>query len=184
MMEEARGFIRDMLDVKMLILFVMAEAKYAMTMQAIYEATFQYDKLSYFDIAIAVPQMVETGHLQEVEHGKFRLTALGRDAEENTWDGIPKPVLDRARAAVIRFNRKTRREQMIHADYSRREGEREEYAVRLDLGDEIGELMHLELTAGSEQQAEQLKKAFEEGAELLYRNIMEQLSVRKENADV
>ena len=44
--------------------------------------------------------------------------------------------------------------------------------------------MHLELTAGSEQQAEQLKKAFEEGAELLYRNIMEQLSVRKENADV
>ena len=45
-MEEARGFIRDMLDVKMLILFVMAEAKYAMTMQAIYEATFQDDKLS------------------------------------------------------------------------------------------------------------------------------------------
>ena len=184
MMEEARGFIRDMLDVKMLILFVMAEAKYAMTMQAIYEATFQDDKLSYFDIAIAVPQMVDTGHLQEVEHGKYRLTPFGRDAEKTTWDGLPKPVLDRARAAVIRFNQKTRREQMIHAEYARREGEREEYAVRLDLGDEIGELMHLELTAGSEKQAEQLKKAFEEGAELLYRNIMEQLSVRKDHADV
>ena len=44
--------------------------------------------------------------------------------------------------------------------------------------------MKLELTAGSEKQAKMLKKAFEEGAELLYRNIMEQLSVRKENADV
>ena len=36
-MMEARGFIRDMLDVKVLILFVMAQSPYPMTMQTIYE---------------------------------------------------------------------------------------------------------------------------------------------------
>ncbi len=181
---EARGFIRDMLDVKVLILFVMARSPYPMTMQTIYELCFQDDKLSYFDIAIAVPQMVETGHLQEVEHGKYRLTQMGRNAEKVTFGDVVKPVMDRAQAAVAKFNEKMRREQMIHASYSRRDCEREEYAVQLSLGDEIGELMKLELTAGSEKQAKMLKKAFEEGAVLLYRNIMEQLSTQKTNADV
>ena len=34
---EERGFIRDMLDVKVLILFVAATAKYPLTLQKIYE---------------------------------------------------------------------------------------------------------------------------------------------------
>ena len=60
---EERGFIRDMLDVKVLILFVAAKAKYPLTLQKIYELCYQDDRLSYFDVSIAVPQMVESGHL-------------------------------------------------------------------------------------------------------------------------
>ena len=56
---EERGFIRDMLDVKVLILFVAAKAKYPLTLQKIYELCYQDDRLSYFDVGIAVPQMVE-----------------------------------------------------------------------------------------------------------------------------
>ena len=55
---EERGFIRDMLDVKVLILFVAATAKYPLTLQKIYELCYQDDRLSYFDVSIAVPQMV------------------------------------------------------------------------------------------------------------------------------
>lgn len=58
---EERGFIRDMLDVKVLILFVAATAKYPLTLQKIYELCYQDDRLSYFDVSIAVPQMVESG---------------------------------------------------------------------------------------------------------------------------
>ena len=38
---EERGFIRDMLDVKVLILFVAATAKYPLTLQKIYELCYQ-----------------------------------------------------------------------------------------------------------------------------------------------
>ena len=58
---EQHGFIQDMLDVKVLILFVMAKLSYPVTLQTIYELCYQDDKLSYFDVSVAVPQMVQSG---------------------------------------------------------------------------------------------------------------------------
>ena len=48
---EQHGFIQDMLDVKVLILFVMAKLSYPVTLQTIYELCYQDDKLSYFDVS-------------------------------------------------------------------------------------------------------------------------------------
>ena len=53
---EQHGFIQDMLDVKVLILFVMAKLSYPVSLQKIYELCYQDDKLSYFDVSVAVPQ--------------------------------------------------------------------------------------------------------------------------------
>ena len=58
------GFIHDMLDVKVLILFVTARSGYPMTCQEIYELCYQDDCLSYFDVCTAIPEMVKSGHLK------------------------------------------------------------------------------------------------------------------------
>ena len=62
------GFIHDMLDVKVLVLFVMTKVSYPVTMQEIYELSYQDDCLSYFDVCTAVPEMVKSGHLKELEN--------------------------------------------------------------------------------------------------------------------
>ena len=80
---EERGFIRDMLDVKVLILFVAATAKYPLTLQKIYELCYQDDRLSYFDVSIAVPQMVESGHLEQLADETYVITE--RDASRRKW---------------------------------------------------------------------------------------------------
>ena len=59
------GFIHDMLDVKVLILFVMSRASYPATSQQIYELCYQDDCLSYFDVCTALPEMVSSGHLEQ-----------------------------------------------------------------------------------------------------------------------
>ena len=97
---EERGFIRDMLDVKVLILFVAAKAKYPLTLQKIYELCYQDDRLSYFDVSIAVPQMVESGHLEKLPDGTYVVTQKGAEQEEVTRDSIALPVMQRALAAV------------------------------------------------------------------------------------
>ena len=75
---EQRGFIHDMLDVKVLILFVAAKALYPMDIHKIYELCYQDDCLSYFDVGVAVPQMVQSGHLEEVEPGQYVITEKGK----------------------------------------------------------------------------------------------------------
>ena len=89
------AFIRDMLDVKLLILFVASKAAYPMSLQKIYELCFQDDRLSYFDLSVAVPQMVDSGHLAEIEKDRFVITQKGREAEAVTEDGIAYPVMQR-----------------------------------------------------------------------------------------
>lgn len=170
---EQHGFIRDMLDVKMLILYVMAKVMYPLTLQEIYELSYQDDCLSYFDLSIAVPQMVQTGHLTLVDEERYAITDKGRDAQKVTEDGIPYSVLQRARVAVERFNRGVHRNSMIRTEYLPRENG--EYGVVLGLDDATGNLMTIELMAPNRQQAKVLGKAFQEKADRIYQLVMEQL---------
>ena len=50
---ERHGFVHDMLDVKVLILYIMARVAYPVDLQKIYELSYQDDGLSYFDVAEA-----------------------------------------------------------------------------------------------------------------------------------
>ena len=56
------GFIHDMMDVKVLILYVMSRVNYPVTVQQIYELCYQDECLSYFDVCTAVPELVKNAH--------------------------------------------------------------------------------------------------------------------------
>ena len=170
---EQRGFIHDMLDVKVLILFVAAKALYPMDVQKIYELCYQDDCLSYFDVTVAVPEMVKSGHLEEAEPGLYVITQKGREHEQVTHDAIAYPVMQRALAAVERFNREIRRDNLIRTEIiPRTDGD---FSVVLGLDDEKSNLMTLELMAPTQQQARQLARAFHKRAEAIFGTIMNEL---------
>jgi hypothetical protein len=170
---EQHGFIHDMMDVKVLILFVTSRALYPLSLQKLYELCYQDDCLSYFDVSVAVPQMVESGHLQESEPDSYVITDKGREAEELTHDSIAYSVLQRAQLAVERFNREIRRDSLIRTEILPREGG--DYSVILGLDDEVGSLMTLELMAPTQQQARALAKAFHKSAEVIFQSVMTEL---------
>ena len=87
------GFIHDMLDVKVLILFVMARVSYPVNIQQIYELSYQDDCLSYFDVCTAVPEMVKSGHLKEVEDSNFVITEKGKADGALTEETVKAPVV-------------------------------------------------------------------------------------------
>ena len=84
---ERHGFIHDMLDVKVLLLYLMSRVNEPVDVQKIYELAYQDDCLSYFDVAEALPQMVETGHLEKQEDEHYVITDKGRETVEITHDG-------------------------------------------------------------------------------------------------
>ncbi len=163
------GFIHDMMDVKVLILFVTSRVKYPVNCQQIYELCFQDDCLSYFDVCTAIPEMVASGHLKQ-EGDTYEVTPKGKEAGELTADSIAFSVRQRAENAVARFNRQIRRSSLVKTRVVTRDSG--EIAVVMELRDDAGELMKLELTAPDQRQANRLGRLFEEKAELVYNLMM------------
>ena len=168
------GFIHDMLDVKVLILFVMARVSYPVTNGEIYELCYQDDCLSYFDVCTAIPEMVKSGHLKELEGENYEITDKGRADGSLTEDSIAFTVKQRAENAVARFNRQIRRSSFVKTQVISREGT-EDCSVMMCLDDETGNLMTLELMAPNARQAVRLSKLFERKAEAVYNLVMAEL---------
>ena len=166
------GFIRDMLDVKVLILYVMNQAEKPLTIQNIYELCYQDDRLTYFDVCEAVPQLVSTGHIEEQEGGLYAITEKGRENVEITGDSVAFTVRERARAAVETFNRESTRSGHVRTEILERDGV---CSALLELHDDAGKLMSMELTAPSRKQARKLAAAFHRSAEQIYSAVMEDL---------
>lgn len=167
------GFIHDMLDVKVLILFVMSKVSYPATCQEIYELCYQDECLSYFDVCTAIPEMVKSGHLSEVGEERYEITPKGRETESLTCDSIAFTVKQRAENAVNRYNRQIRRASFVKTQTLPRETG--DYSVVMSLDDEMGNLMTLELLAPDQRQAVRLSRLFEKKAETVYALIMAEL---------
>ena len=175
------GFIHDMMDVKVLILFVMARVSYPVDIQQIYELSYQDDCLSYFDVCTAVPEMVKSGHLKEVEETNYVITEKGKADGALTEDSIAFTVKQRAENAVSRFNRQIRRSSFVKTQVIPRESG--DFSVLMSLDDEMGNLMTLELMAPNQRQAVRLCRLFEKKAEAVYNLTMTELLDDEEEID-
>ena len=167
------GFIHDMMDVKVLILFVAARSNYPMTNQEIYELCYQDECLSYFDVCTAIPEMVASGHLKQLEDDRYEITEKGRSDGALTEDSIAFTVKQRAENAVARYNRQLRRSSFVKTQIIPRENG--DYSVVMALDDEMGNLMTLELVAPDQRQAVRLSRLFEKKAESVYNLTMAEL---------
>ena len=175
------GFIHDMLDVKVLILFVMGKVSYPVTMQEIYELCYQDECLSYFDVCTAVPEMVKSGHLKELENDTYGITEKGKADGSLTEDSIAFTVKQKAENAVDRFNRQIRRSSFVKTQIIPRDSG--DFSVIMSLDDEMGNLMTLELVAPDQRQAVRLGKLFEKKAENVYNLTMLELLDEEEELE-
>ena len=175
------GFIHDMIDVKVLILFVAARANYPMTVQEIYETCYVDDCLSYCDVCTAIPEMVTTGHLKEVEEGKYVITDRGREDGGLTADSIAFTVRQKAENLINRFNRQLKRSSFVKTQIIPRD--QGEFSVLMTLDDEMSNLMTLELVAPDQRQAVRLARLFEKKAENVYNLVMAELLDAEDELD-
>lgn len=167
------GFIHDIMDVKMLILFVTARAKYPMTIQDIYEVCYQDESLSYFDVCTAIPEMVTSGHLSLAYDQQYEITEKGRQDGLLTENSLAYTVKQKAEDAIYQYNQRLRRSSFVKVQHISKENG--EYAVRMTLDDETGNLMSLELMAPNQRQAIRLGKLLEKKAEEVYNLTMTEL---------
>ena len=114
------GFIHDKLDIKFLILYLMARVAGPVDFTTLADLTFCDDGVEYFDFAESVAELVSTGHLA-VEGDLYTITDKGRRNGEICESSLAFPCekCDRNLAkvnAVLRRNAQVRSELLPRED--------------------------------------------------------------------
>ena len=162
---ERFGFIHDKLDIKILILFILARLDAGVSIETLTELTLCDDGISYFDFSECVKELEESGHIVQKDK-LFTITEKGIQNGETTESSLPYSVRKRAQQNTLQLTKRYARDGMIHAEMIQKEGGG--YTVLCTLNDGLGEILNLSIFAANEEQAKHMVKRFSSDAEQMY----------------
>ena len=166
------GFISDKLEIKFLILYIMARVVEPVPFEMIQELSMFDGGVDYFAFSECLADLVRTEHLR-LEEGLYQITDKGRRNSSVCESSLPYSVRMEAERRLILCNEQLKRRALVKADLRPRE--KGGYEVSLSLSDELDELMSLKLLVTRQDMALELQKRFREGAEELYAKILSDL---------
>ena len=192
------GFIQDEMDLKLLVLYIMARIAAPITFLQLLELALCDAGVDYFSLTQAVEHLVETEHLSR-EGERYAITEKGRRNSEICESSLPYSVRRRCDDNLVRVNETLMREQQVQGEVlPNPDGT---CTVRLRLADDSGPLLELSLlmpAAGQGERAahsdfggrrysfqrdlegERAAARFKQAQEQLYHQLVQLLSVPEE----
>lgn len=167
------GFIHDKLEIKFLILYLLARAAEPLDFPTLTDLTLIDEGVGYFEFAEAVSELIQTDHITKSEDERYAITEKGRKNGAICESSLAYSVRMRADKAIALQNAKIRRSAQVRADREARPGGG--YTVRLFLDDDFENILHMELMAASETQAGRLEDNFRRYAEQIYNAVLSAL---------
>ena len=175
------GFIRDKLDVKVLILYLTSRTAAPIDFPALTDLSMCDEGVDYFMFSEAVSDLVQSEHLLSAD-GRYSITDKGRKICSICENDLPISVRQKCDRKLSELNVRLRQEAQVRTElYSRCEGDG--FTVRLILDDNDGNLMTTELYSPTEEQANKLTDAFRKCPEHIYRALVSALNDASEMKD-
>lgn len=165
-----QGFIRDPLDVKVVVLYVMARVAAPISFDTLTELSLRDGAMDYFLFAQAVDELLTTGHLVRDEDGLYAITDKGRTNGGIMENSIPSSVRGHCDRALAKINAALRRAAQISARIAEDEGGRQH--VELGLSDDEGQLFSLRLAVPTPEQGEEIVQRFQNYPENTFHAIL------------
>lgn len=166
------GLIREQLDIKILILYVLARLPAPIDRDTLAQVVFCDGGVDYFSFSDCLADLVSTGHIAE-QDGRYTITELGKADGAVMETGLPLSVQTRALEALGPAAERAEREAMIQVSHS---SDAQGCVVELALSDGETPLLRLSAQVGEERKARQIEKNFSARAEELYFQMIELLT--------
>ena len=166
------GFISSKLEIKFLILYIMARVVEPVPFETLQELSMCDGGVDYFGFSECLADLVRTEHLA-LSSGLYGITDKGRRNSAVCESSLPYSVRMAAEQKLILCNEQLKRRALVKASVVPRD--KGGYEVSLSLSDELDELMSLKLLVTRQDMALELQKRFREGAEELYSKILADL---------
>lgn len=169
-MNERPGMIRDKLDIKILLLYILQQLPYPVKPTLLSELVFFDGGFSWFDYTDCLAQLTESGQVTE-EDGRYAITDRGRENIGFIGTSIPYSVRAKADRLTAPVAAQMRRDRQIEAASEEREDG--SVSVSLRLSDGVGEVIALRLSVPDAGTAAAIEARFRKDAEKLYNKIIE-----------
>lgn len=174
----AQGFIRGPLDVRLLLLYILARVEYPIREAELLDLALCDDAVNYFHFTEALSSLKNTGHVVQNEKGDYIITQKGRANGSICEDEVAYSVRLKCDRSVAEMNRVLqRRNQVRTAILPRRDGNG--VTVRMVLDDDTGNLMTLDMLAPDAHLGMRLAEAFQNKADSLYNLLLDHLLQEK-----
>lgn len=170
----AQGFIRGPLDIRLLILYILARAAFPLEEAQLLDIALCDDGVDYFQFIDALNSLRTTGHAAVDEKGKLYITDKGRENGGICEDELAYSVRLRCDRSIALLNRELMRQNQIRASIVER-SDGSGVTVRMILDDDAGNLMTLDMLAPDRRQGEQLIKNFKANAAEVYNAVLSAL---------
>jgi hypothetical protein len=180
---EPKGFLHHKVDVKVLILFILARIDAPLTGEEIYEVAYQDDSLNYFVFAESLPELVDSGHLNVDELHRYTITDMGRQQGACVEDSLAVPVVQKVSAAIAAKQAQLRNDSYITTQVT--QDQAGNWIVTLRYQVDTMPMLGLSLMAPNAELGEAMAQNLKKHANELYKFNMETAieSRKKRSAD-
>lgn len=164
------GFIQDELDLKLLVLYIMARVAAPITFFQLLDLALCDAGVDYFSLTQAVTHLVETGHLT-LEDERYSITEKGRSNSQICESSLPYSVRRHCAENLVKVNDALRREQQIQASITPNPDGT--CTVHLSFSDDNGPLLDMNFISPTCARADALVSRFKKKPEQMYHKIMD-----------
>ena len=164
------GFITDKLEIKLLILYIASRLVGAAPFEMLQDLSMCDEGVDYFAFSECLADLVRTEHLAIDEDSRDTITEKGRLNCAACETMLPYSVRMQVEKNIVSHNELIKRRSLVGAKIEERG--KGGYTVTLSLSDEHDPLMKMELLITREDMAKQLRRKFENNAEVLYSKIL------------
>lgn len=162
------GFVREELDIKILILYILARLPGAVERESLADIVFCDGAVDYFVFSECLSELISTGHIVK-ENGKYEITEKGREDGAMIETSLPISVRDNADVGMLPVAERISREAMIRTEHVNGNAG---CTVKLSLSDGKGSVLKLSALVGDEDQAKIIERKFRNNAEEYYLRIL------------
>lgn len=165
-----QGFLHDKLDVKVLILFILARIETPLDVDQIYEVAYQDDSLNYFVLAESLHELKDTGHLAADEKGCYTITEKGRKHGSYVEDSLAIPVVQKVTVSIQEKKDQIRRESLLSTEVT--QDKNGNWIATLNYRDDDKPLMHISLWAPNEKHGKAMAENMRKNVASIYKAAM------------
>jgi len=166
------GFIRDKLDVKLLILYLLDRVVAPIDFAALTDLSMCDSGVDYFIFAEAVSELLESKHIAK-NNDLYSITEKGHRSNADCESSLSLVIRRRCDERLSPLNAQLRRNAQIQAVVT--QNKNDSFTLNLSLDDDMGNLMTISLNAVSEAQCDQMARYFQANPETVYRVLLSTL---------